>query len=405
MNASISVVCYKSKTLANGENPLLLQVSKDGKRKYKSIGLSVNQKFWDSKKNRPKPNCPDGEYIQQIILNKVTELQKQVLSFGASDKDFTVGNLISGGNRKIIESKVGEFFKLLINDYEKVGKIGSRRAHKGTLNSIKTFSKGNLNFTFSDIDVDWLTRYEKWQRSRNNKETSIGVRFRTLRSVYNKAISANVANRRNYPFNEFKVSKFNKQTSKRAISKTDILKIMNLDLSQEKESIKFSQDIFIYSYLCGGINFTDIANLKANNIAINRLQYIRQKTGKKIGLIIPQPAIDLIVRHQINRSVDNYLFPILDIKRHKTAIQKENRIHKILVQVNKDLKRIAELAKIDFNLSTYVARHSFATVLKNSGVNVALISEALGHSDLATTQIYLDSFENEQIEEALKNLL
>ncbi len=140
MNASISVVCYKSKTLANGENPLLLQVSKDGKRKYKSIGLSVNQKFWDFKKNRPKPNCPDGEYIQQIILNKENELQKQVLEFGASDKDFTVGNLINGGNRKIKESKVGEFFKLLINDFEKAGNLGNRRAHKGTLNSIKAFS-------------------------------------------------------------------------------------------------------------------------------------------------------------------------------------------------------------------------------------------------------------------------
>ena len=56
MNASISVVCYKYKTLANGENPLLLQVSKDGKKKYKSIGLSVNQKLWEFKKNRPKPN-------------------------------------------------------------------------------------------------------------------------------------------------------------------------------------------------------------------------------------------------------------------------------------------------------------------------------------------------------------
>lgn len=404
MNASISVVCYKSKTLANGENPLLLQVSKDGKRKYRSIGLSVNQKFWDFQKNRPKPNCPNGEYIQQIILNKISELQKQVLNFGADDKDFTVGNLINGGNRKIIESKVGEFFKLLISDFEKEGNVGNRRAHKGTLNSIKTFSKGNLNFTFSDVDVDWLTRYEKWQRSRNNKDTSIGVRFRTLRSVYNKAIKANVANKKNYPFNEFKVSKFNKQTTKRSISKSDILKIMNLDLSQQSESQQFSRDIFIFSYLCGGINFTDIANLKADNIVANRLQYIRQKTGKKISLIITQPAIDLLNRYQINGSF-NYLFPILDSERHKTAVQKENRIHKILIRVNKDLKLIAELAKIDFNLSTYVARHSFATVLKKSGVNVALISEALGHSDLATTQIYLDSFENEQVDAALRNLL
>ena len=76
--------------------------------------------------------------------------------------------------------------------------------------SNRTFYKGNLNFTFSDVDVEWLNLYEKWQRSRNNKGTSIGVRFRTLRSVYNKAIKANVANKANYPFNEFKVSKFSK---------------------------------------------------------------------------------------------------------------------------------------------------------------------------------------------------
>lgn len=86
-------------------------------------------------------------------------------------------------------------------------------------------------------------------------------------------------------------------------------------------------------------------------------------------------------------------------------MQKQNRIHKILVQVNRDLKRVAELAAIDFNLSTYVARHSFATVLKNSGVDIALISETLGHSDLSTTQIYLDSFESEQVKGAMEHLL
>ncbi len=70
MKASISVVCYKSKTLSNGENPLMLQISKDGKRRYKSLGISLNPKFWDFNKNKPKPNCPDAELIQKIILNK-----------------------------------------------------------------------------------------------------------------------------------------------------------------------------------------------------------------------------------------------------------------------------------------------------------------------------------------------
>lgn len=95
----------------------------------------------------------------------------------------------------------------------------------------------------------------------------------------------------------------------------------------------------------------------------------------------------------------------LDSKIHKTALQKQNRIHKILGKVNKNLKLLAAQLGVEANLTTYVARHSFASVLKKSGVNIALISEALGHSDLATTQIYLDSFDNEQVDEAMRNLL
>lgn len=100
-----------------------------------------------------------------------------------------------------------------------------------------------------------------------------------------------------------------------------------------------------------------------------------------------------------------YLFPILNAKIHKTPLQKQNRIHKILGKVNKNLKLIAAQLGVEVNMTTYVARHSFASVLKKSGVNIALISEALGHSDLTTTQIYLDSFDNEQVDEAMKNLL
>lgn len=96
---------------------------------------------------------------------------------------------------------------------------------------------------------------------------------------------------------------------------------------------------------------------------------------------------------------------ILDKGVHKTAQQKQNRIHKILVKANANLKYLANQLGIEANLTTYVARHSFASVLKKSGTSVAIISEALGHSDLTTTQIYLDSFDNEQIDNAMKNLL
>jgi site-specific recombinase XerD len=405
MNTSISVVCYKSKTLADGKHPLMLQISKDGKRKYQSLGISINPVYWDFVKNKPKPSCPNGDFIQKIILDRITEVQKQILELGASQIVLTPSRILRKNESTPILKTLGEFYKELIVNYRQNDKLGNKKVYVGCYNSILEFSKGRMNIQFADIDKSWLTKYEMWLRSKGNKETTISLRFRTLRSIYNKAIEAKCARRSDYPFDSYKVSKFDVKTRKRAITKEDILKIMQLDISAEKPTISLSRDIFIFSYLTGGINFSDIANLKPENIKADRIIYTRQKTGNQISIQVNKEAALILNRYSNLAAKGGYLFPILDSHVHKSAIQKQNRIHKCLVITNKGLKRIAFLAGIQINLSTYVARHSFATVLKNSGVNVTLISEALGHSDLATTQIYLDSFENKQIDEALSNLL
>ena len=228
--------------------------------------------------------------------------------------------------------------------------------------------------------------------------------FRTLRSAYNKAIKAKCTRKSDYPFDEYKINKFDTTTQKRAIAKTDVLKFTaEVQPIGKQQYMELSKDIFVFSYLCGGINFTDIANLTKENIQNGRLHYIRQKTKKLIKIGIPQEAMQIIEKY--SKESKGYLFPILDSKKHKTTLQKQNRIHKILGKVNKNLKLLAADLGVEANITTYVARHSFASVLKKSGVNIALISEALGHSDLATTQIYLDSFDNEQVDEAMKNLL
>ncbi len=406
MKASISVVCYKSKTLSNGENPLMLQISKDGKRKYQSLGISLNPKFWDFNKNKPKPNCPDGELIQKIILNKIAECNNQILELNAIQKDYTATTLLEQKQKKITRKTVGEFYQQLITQLSENNKRGNLLVYRYSLSSIKEFAKGKTNFLFSDIDTDWLQRYEKWLRAKENKETTISLLFRTLRSVYNKAIEQKSASKADYPFNDYKVSKFDVSTQKRAVTKSDILKVMKLNLSDKPFYMQFSRDIFIFSYLCAGINFTDIANLKHSNIADNRLQYTRQKTSKKINISLSEKALEILNRYTNTDETDSYLFPILDTKTHITATQKQNRIHKVLGHINKHLKTVADTAKLkNVNLTTYVARHSFATTLKKSGVHVELISEALGHSDIATTQIYLDSFDNSQIDNAMKCLI
>ena len=404
MDATISVVCYKSKTLSNGEHPLMLRISKDGKKKYQSLGISVNPKFWDFQKNKPKPKCPNLEYLQKIILDKKLELQKKMLEIKSDQKEYSAATLIEANEKLLVAKTVDCFYKEIIAQCEINNKCGNRLVYLNSYNSLKRFTNGKLEIPFNTINVAWLEKYEKWLRSNGNKETTISLMFRTLRSTYNKAIKERCAHLSDYPFQEYKISKFDTSTQKRAIAKTDMLKFT--ETSQpigQKKYVELSKDIFIFSYLCGGINFTDIANLTQENIVNGRLHYIRQKTGKLIKIGIPQEAMQIIKKY--TDESNGYLFPILNVKVHKTALQKQNRIHKIRGKVNDILRTLGKRLGIEANITTYVARHSFASVLKKSGVNIALISEALWHSDLATTQIYLDSFDNKQVDEAMKHLL
>ena len=301
---------------------------------------------------------------------------------------------------------VEDFYTELINDLEKQNKIGNSRIYKDSLSSLKKYTNSKLDIPFSYIDIDFLKGYEKFLKGKGYVETSMSLFFRTLRSAYNKALEAKIVKKSDYPFDDFKVSKFSTKTEKRAISKDSIKQIIEIDLSNGTEYQQLAKDLFIFSYLCGGVNFTDMANLKWNkSIVDNRLIYHRQKTGKKINLPISVEANTIIQKYRVVDTTNDYIFPILHQDIHKTDLQQYNRKKKVLLKVNRALKEISEKLGINVNLTTYVARHSYATVLKNSGVNIALIGETLGHSDLKTTQIYLDSFENSQIDEALVNLL
>ena len=114
MDATISVVCYKSKTLSNGEHPLMLRISKDGKKKYQSLGISVNPKFWDFQKNKPKPKCPNLEYLQKIILDKKLELQKKMLEIKSDQKEYSAATLIEANEKLQVAKNVDCFYKEII---------------------------------------------------------------------------------------------------------------------------------------------------------------------------------------------------------------------------------------------------------------------------------------------------
>ena len=406
MDATISVICYKSKTLANGEHPLMLRIAQDGKSTYKSLKISVAAKYWDFKKNEPKTNAPNKDLIQKIILKTKLDYQQKILEKKANSEEFTAISLINEKKEEIKAKTVEEFYLSIIEDLRQKGRIGNSYAYLNSYNTLRNFNKGKkLNYTFSHIDVPFCKKFEDWMRNKGNKDTTLSYQFRTLRATYNKAIEAKIVAREKNPFIEYKLSHFNTKTIKRALSKNDILKIINADCTGQSKLRQLTHDLFSFSYLCGGISFVDIANLTPQNIIEDRLIYQRQKTHGNINLLLSKEASTIIEKYSTYQQEAEYLFPILHCKKHITPMQKSNRVHKICHQVNAELRIFAKELGISAEVTTYVARHSFATILKKSGVNIGIISQALGHQDIKTTQIYLSKFDNEQVDDAMKNLL
>lgn len=401
MKATVNVLCYRSKTLSNGEHPLMICVCKDGKRKYVSLGISVNPKFWDFEKSTPKRNCPNREQLIKVINEQEQKYAEQILEFSVEKREYTPTTLIEAIVPVQKARTVGELFNEYIAQLKDEGRLGYALSVQQVCNSLLKY-KGHLDIYFSEIDVNWLKAYESWLRCCKLADNTIGIRFRTLRAVYNLALAEGLVKADCYPFKKYKVSKLHKETAKRAITKEQVKQVIDYDVSGARFYKKLAVDMFAFSYLMGGINFTDMAFLTDKNVEGGRLVYVRQKTKKLIMLPLQEKAVEIMNRYRSSQR--KFIFPILD-ERERTLRQIRNRIYDVLDNVNGYLKEIGKELGVELKISSYVARHSYATVLKRSGVSTSVISESLGHSSERVTQIYLDSFENKQLNDAMKNLL
>lgn len=410
MNTTLTTVLYTSKTLSDGTHPLMLRLTKNRRIKYISLHISLDAKFWDFDKSRPKRNCPDKERINTLIETKTKELQEQILDFKTSDKEYTLNTLLEKASRKVVRQTVGDYLNDYIDRLLVEKRVGNAKTFQELRTSLTKFCR-SLDFYFIDIDAEWLKRYEQWLRvERHYSDNSIGIRFRSLRVLYNSAITDGLIKKADYPFDTFKVSRFKEATAKRSLTKEDIRRIMDCEVrtltKYPKPFLQLAKDLFLFSYLSCGINLTDILHIRYADIVDERLVINRQKTGKLLSFQLQPAALDILDKYrQPNAHPQDYIFPVLRRSVHVTAQQQYGRVQRTNKRINRYLKLIGEHLHLPITLTTYVARHSFATVLKRSGVSTSIISESLGHSSEKITQIYLDSFENSQIDAAMQNLL
>lgn len=274
MNTTLTTVLYTSKTLSDGTHPLMLRLTKNRRIKYISLHLSLDAKFWDFDKGRPKRNCPDKERINALIETKTKELQEQILDFKTNDKEYTLNTLVEKASCKVVRKTVGDYLNDYITRLLAEKRVGNAKTFQELRTSLTKFCC-SLDFYFIDIDTEWLKHYEQWLRvEKHYSDNSIGIRFRSLRVLYNSAITDGLIRKTDYPFDTFKVSRFKEATAKRSLTKEDIRRIMDCEVrtltKYPKPFLQLAKDLFLFSYLSCGINLTDILHIRHADIVDGR---------------------------------------------------------------------------------------------------------------------------------------
>ncbi|HJA14882.1 MAG TPA: site-specific integrase [Candidatus Butyricimonas faecavium] len=409
---TIGLYCRRSRLNTKGEASLYLTLNQGDQRKMISLGLKLKIVYWDEGNKEVLQGCPNKGYYDLIIDAKKQEINKKIMAANLEGKVLSLDDFVEQQQKKEEEKKeyVKRYFEKYIVELEMSDRIKNARYYRCCMNCLMDFTNG-IDVEFKSIDGVFLNDYATWMQVKKKlHKNTIGNRLRGLKAIFNRAISDKVISENITPFKEFKVSKYREETTKRAISKQDIERVINLDLksiSDEKTFpfYDFARDIFIFSYLGCGINIVDIAFLKYANIIDNdRLQFRRSKTKKIISFRLHPIAKEIIEKYRKKKHKQtDYVFPIFNDEIQKTMKEKYYKLDYQTRYVNKYLRKIGKHLNISLKLTSYVARHSFATVLKRSGVNTSIISEAMGHSSEKVTQVYLDSFENDQIDEAMSN--
>jgi integrase len=403
--SSLSVTLFTSKTLKNGEHPIMIRLIKDRKIKYHTLGHSCSKELWNFEKNIPKSKHPNFKELSILIEHKKSSLNRELIKIETNDEVLNIEELKNKIYKKNLPTSLLTYLKSLEANFIKAGKIGNSKMYYDLHRVLKLFLKDD-DISISNISVSTLRKLEQYFQELKYRGNTMSVYFRTFRSTINKAISDGLLEEDKNPFKKFSFAHLKNETAKRAISKTEIKVLEALEITGNDKK-KLAQDFFMWSYYTHGQNFKDFAELKGENIQIKDGKYImiyfRSKTKKIFTIQLLPQAIEIYNRYYSGDS-KQYIFPILDNKTHIKPLSINNRIKKVATQINAQLKIIAKEVGIETEITNYSSRHTFATSLKNSGVGTAYISQMMGHKTEAITQVYLDSFENEKLYEASLNL-
>ena len=363
-----------------------------------STGIRVAPNHWNGETVH---SVPGYDCINAHLAKRKAEIDKAIAFLSLEDgyESMTATQVKSRVDSKSKPVASSCLLSDLFHEYMDTGiKQGTRNIYTATLRKVKSFGGDSLKVT--DIDLKWLLRFENFL-SKTQGVNGRAIYLRSLRAVCNYALHTGATE--NYPFKNFKIKQ--EPTRKRDIPIEDFRRFMTYPAP---ERLSMYRDYFLLMFYLIGINSKDL--LLARHSAINngRFEYIREKTHKRYSIKIEPEAEELMVRW---RGKD-YLLDAMDHCKHymsfshamNDALKEIGDVEWEMIPDPDDLFGIPRLEKkitpVIPGLTTYCARHSWATYAYQIGVPLDVISQALGHSDGNRTTLIYVKREREKVDEA-----
>lgn len=326
----------------------------------------------------------------QEQVEEETKVLKEILEELELREDFTSQEVIDEYKRRQHGGLLVFFAERHIKHLDAKGSYTTARHYRGVIKRFLRFV-GNEELRVRDVNVALLLRFAHYLTSRGLKKNTLSFYFRILRALWNQAVHKGVIPMQPSPFHA--VFTGMEKTAKRAVQESVIERLAALS-TELTDNLRLSCDMFLFSFYAQGIAFIDLAHLTKKNLQGEYLVYTRHKTQQELRIKLLPSMKELIEQYVTDNS--SFLFPILKGEKD-LCLEYESALR---VQ-NKRLKRLAVLiGEPGLKLTTYVARHSWASIANEKGVSIELISRALGHTSLVTTYIYVSHLDNYAVDRA-----
>lgn len=334
------------------------------------------------------------EEVQQWLQEDGCRLRLTILRLEREHRPYTADELCLRLAQEEPSAEVTRFVAQLIEEKRTVGQEPLARKYTACLRSFARFL-GDRTLLFREIDAPLLQAYQNHLKSRGLCLNTISFYMRGLRAIYNQAVARGLSPQQ-HPFQA--VYTGIAKTVKRALPLSDIHRIKQADLSEEP-TLALARDLFLFSFYTRGMSFVDMAHLQKSDLRHGLLVYRRRKTGQLLHIRWEPVMQEIVDRYA--RPDSPYLLPILTT----TEAGQPFSYLKVYHRINQGLKQLGERLHLPLPLTTYVSRHSWASIARSRQVPIVTISEALGHDNETTTRIYLSTLDTTEVDRVNRKIL